>query len=62
MNINPKVSAGAAAGAAAILVVFVLGLFGVPVPPLVAQALTTALAFAAGWLQPANQEGTPDGV
>lgn len=47
----PKVSAAGLAGAATVLIVFVLGLVGVAVPAAVASALTAALAFAAGYLR-----------
>jgi hypothetical protein len=44
-----KVSAAGAAGAVTILVVFIAGQFGLEVPPEAAAALTTLLAFAAGY-------------
>jgi hypothetical protein len=46
-----KVVAGGAAGAAAVLVVFIAGQFGVDVPPEVAAALTVLLAAVAAWLK-----------
>lgn len=48
----PKVAAGGAAGAAAVLVVWVLSLFGVDMPAAAAAALATILAFAAGYFAP----------
>lgn len=50
---NKKVQAGGAAGAASIVVVYVLSLLGVALPPEVASALTTLLAFGAGYLKSA---------
>jgi protein-S-isoprenylcysteine O-methyltransferase Ste14 len=46
-----KVAAGGAAGAVTVLLVFIAGQFGLEVPPEAAAALTTLLAFAAGWLK-----------
>lgn len=51
-----KVSAAGAAGAVTVLVVFTAGAFGLEVPPEAAAALTTLLAFAAGYLR---REETP---
>lgn len=50
-HLEPKVKAGAEAGAATIVLVFVLGLLGVEVPPEVASALTTLIGFGAGYLR-----------
>lgn len=47
----PKVIATGLAGAATIVAVYVAGLFGLAVPPTVAAALTTILAFLAGYLK-----------
>jgi hypothetical protein len=47
----PKVTAGAAAGAAVLLLVWVAGLFGVDVPAEVAAAATVVLSAAAGYLR-----------
>lgn len=49
MTPQPKVQAAGAGGALAIVLVWLAGQFGVDVPPEVAAAFTTLLAFAAGW-------------
>lgn len=46
-----KVKAGGAAGAASVVLVFVLGALGVSVPAEVASALTTLLSTVAAWLK-----------
>lgn len=53
MNIKPtpKVSAGAAGGAIAIIVVWGIGLAGIEVPAEVAAAFGTVGSFAGGWLK-----------
>ena len=56
MNLHPKVSAAAIAGAVSIIIVFVLTLLGVPVDPTVAQAITTVLSLAAGYLKGVEPE------
>lgn len=50
MPVNPKVTAATIAGAVTIILVWVVGQLGVNVPPEVASAVTTILAFAAGYL------------
>lgn len=52
MNITPtrKVTGAGAAGALSVIVVWIVGLFGVEVPPEVASAATTVFAFAGGFL------------
>lgn len=45
-----KVAAAGISGAATIMLVYVLGLFGLEIPPEVAAALTALLAFAGGYL------------
>lgn len=52
-GVTPKVAAGGAAGAASIVLVFVLAQAGIEIPPEVSSALTTLIAFAAGWLKSA---------
>lgn len=47
--VSPKVVAGGAGGAAALVLVWMLGLLGLEVPPEVAIAIATLLAGAAGW-------------
>lgn len=54
MNLNPKVTAGAVAAAATLLIVFALGQFGVEVPADVASALTLVLSVIAAYLKSAN--------
>lgn len=49
--INPKVAAGGAAGAASVVLVYVLGELGVHLPPEVASAVTVLLSVAAGYLK-----------
>lgn len=48
-NIHPKVAATGAAGAATVILVWMLGLFNVDMPAEVAAALTTLIGTAAGW-------------
>lgn len=47
----PKVQAAGAAGAVTVLVVWVAGLLGLDVPPEVASAFTTLVAFGAAYLK-----------
>lgn len=54
MKPHPKVAAGTTAGAASIVLVFVLRELGVDVPAEVASALTTLLSAAAGYLKVAE--------
>lgn len=49
--ISPKVTAGVLAGAVAMLIVGVLGQFGIELDANTAQALSTLLAFAAGYFK-----------
>lgn len=49
---RPKVVAGTIAGAVTVIVVWAAGRFGLEMPPEVAAATTTVLAFGAGYLQP----------
>ena len=51
MNVNPKISAAAAAGAITILLVWLCGLFGIDVPTDVASAITLIVAVAAGYVR-----------
>ena len=53
MNVKPvpKVTAAAVGGAVGIIVVWILGLFGVTVPAEVAGAISTVLSFAGGWIK-----------
>ena len=53
MNINPKVQAAGAAGAITILLVWIVGLFGLEVPAEVASAFTTLVATGAGYIKSA---------
>jgi hypothetical protein len=46
-----KVTAAGTAGAASIVLVWLLGEAGVVVPPEVASAFTTLIAFAAGYMR-----------
>lgn len=48
---HPKVAAGGAAGAASIVLVYVLGEFGLAIPAEVASALTVLIGFAGGYLK-----------
>lgn len=54
MNLNPKLKASAAASAATLVIVFVLGELGVDVPADVATAVTLILSVAAGYLKSAD--------
>ena len=51
MPVHNKVVAGSLAGAVSILIVFFLGQVGVEVTAEVASAITTVLAFAAGYIK-----------
>ena len=48
---QPKVAATTVAGAATVLLVWIVGLFGLDVPSLVAAALTVLLSAGAGYLK-----------
>lgn len=48
---TPKVAAAGGAGAATVVIVWLLGMAGVAVPPEVASAITALLSFAAGYLR-----------
>lgn len=50
--VSPKVQAGGVTGAAALVLVWVAGQFGLEVPAEVAIAFTTVLAFVAGYVVP----------
>lgn len=49
----PKVAAAGVAGAVTTLIVFIASRLGLDVPPDAAAALTTLIAFAAGYLKSA---------
>lgn len=49
-----KVTAATAAGAVSILLVYILGEVGVDITTEAASAITTLLAFAAGYLTPSH--------
>ena len=51
MNVNPKISAAAAAGSVTIVLVWALGLVGVHVPHEVGSAITLIVAVAAGYVR-----------
>lgn len=51
MRPHPKVNAAGLAGAVSVLIVAVLSEVGVDLGPEVASALTTVLAFGAGYLK-----------
>lgn len=50
-TMNPKVQAAGVAGALSILLVYILGLFGLGVPAEVASSLTAIIAWAAGYIK-----------
>ena len=54
MNLNPKVTAAAIGAAATLVIVFVLGQFGVEVPADVASAVTLIVSVVAAYLKGAN--------
>jgi hypothetical protein len=54
MNLNPKVGAAAIGAAATLVIVFVMGQFGVTIPADVASALTLIVSVAAAYLKSAN--------
>lgn len=49
-DVSPKVAASTTTGAAALVIVWLLGLFGIEVPTEVAVAITVCLSTAAGYL------------
>lgn len=51
-GISSKVGLGAAAGAVTIIVVWVVGLFGLVVPPEVSSAFTVLVVAATGYIVP----------
>jgi biotin transporter BioY len=53
VNVNPKVAATGVAGSVTILLVWVAGMVGIPVPAEVASAFTVLVGFAAGYLKSA---------
>jgi hypothetical protein len=53
--INSKLSAATVAGAVSILIVAALAAFGILLDPATAQALTTLIAFAAGYMHKGEQ-------
>lgn len=53
MTAHPKVQAAGTAGAASVLLVYVLARLGLDLPAEVASAITTLLAFAGGYLRAA---------
>jgi len=52
LDVHPKVVGGGLGSAAAVLVVWLLGLAHVTVDPVVAGALVAVLASIGGWLAP----------
>jgi len=50
-HLAPKVKAASLAGAVSVLIVWGLDSAGITLPPEVASAVTTILAFAAGYLK-----------
>lgn len=54
MNLNPKTTAAAVAGAVTVLIVFVAAQFGLEIPGDVAAAITTVIAVVAAYLKGAN--------
>jgi hypothetical protein len=49
--IQPKVAAGGAAGAASVLLLYIVGLFGLEPPAEVGAAVAALLSFAAAYLK-----------
>lgn len=54
MNLNPKTSAAAVAGAVTVLIVFLAAQFGMEIPGDVAAAITTVIAVVAAYLKDAS--------
>jgi len=50
MEPTQKVAAAGIGGAASVVLVYILGQFGLDVPPEVASAITTLAAFVAGYM------------
>lgn len=50
MDVSRKVAAGGVAGAATIIIVWLLAQFGVTVPDYVAQAGTVIVSAVTGWI------------
>ncbi len=59
LTLHPKVAAAGLAGSISILVIWLLGLAHVTVDPVVAGALSTALAAFGGWLAPILKTEAP---
>jgi len=55
--ISPKVAAGGAAGAAAIVLVWLASLFGLDIPDYVAQAATVLISLVVGYMVPDDRSG-----
>lgn len=51
MKLHPKVAAAGGAGAVGALVAWIVGQYGVPIPPEAAAAVSTLVTFAAGYLK-----------
>ena len=49
-KIHPKVKAGASVGGVGALIAWIVGQYGVPVPPEVAVAVNTIVAFVASYI------------
>jgi hypothetical protein len=54
LDVHPKVAGGTLAGAAALLIVWILSLCHVAVPDVAASALAVILGTLGGWLAPAG--------
>ena len=54
MNLYPKVGAAASGAAATLVIVFVMGQFGVTIPADVASALTLIVSVVAAYLKSAK--------
>lgn len=50
-HVDPKVATGGAAMAAATVIVFICGQFGLEIPGEVGAAIATLIGFAAGYLR-----------
>jgi uncharacterized membrane protein len=54
LTIHPKVTASTLGGAFALIVAYVLSLFGIQLPAEVAAAIVVIFSFVSGWAAPAT--------
>lgn len=57
LTIHPKVTASTLGGAFALIVAYILSLFGIQLPAEVAAAVVVIFSFVSGWAAPATAAG-----